>query len=321
MIGRMNEAAEDLPEQSHSSGIQLRWFVVGCLMLVVAIAFAGWGFWLKTLTEDQRRILLWALPLASGFAVGAFAGSMTVKARHIVPGILISATSGFGVWLLTFFFLFPNRTQGQIDPENLKFSLVTLSGTLTVRVKLRFDLSDPALMGTLRVEDTNGNDHMAAISEVPRDPVYSVQSVDFVPRSDEDGGASNTNGYQKIAEYIIAFSRSYKIRGQNWFLPDDLAKMVCIVLDFWTTATGGNRAGGFTIPEIISASGGSLTIRAEDQNGNIHQLSGPSVDRNTWTSKRGDKEWPGGGPIWYAKTTTFRTSTEFQRVIASHNTN
>jgi hypothetical protein len=64
---------------------------------------------LKDLRFDQRRILLWVLPLASGFAAGAFAGSFSVKARDWIPGLIISATGGFGVWLISFFLLFPKE--------------------------------------------------------------------------------------------------------------------------------------------------------------------------------------------------------------------
>jgi len=97
---------------------------VGCLLLGVAIVFAAWGFNLKQLSEDQRRILLWVLPLASGVAASAFAGSMSVRAHGLIPGLVITATSGFGVWFLTFFFLFPkpSRTQGLNGATDASFA-------------------------------------------------------------------------------------------------------------------------------------------------------------------------------------------------------
>jgi hypothetical protein len=64
-----------------------RRFIVGLLLLLTAIGFAVWGFSKSTLSNDQRQILLWILPLASGFGTCAFAGSITVKAKGLVPGL------------------------------------------------------------------------------------------------------------------------------------------------------------------------------------------------------------------------------------------
>jgi hypothetical protein len=98
-------------------------FLVGVFLLFVAVAFAAWGFSKANLTADQREILLWILPLASGFAACAFAGSLSVKAKGFVPGLVITAASGFGVWLLSCFLLFPRPKQesnrGGVSPVNL----------------------------------------------------------------------------------------------------------------------------------------------------------------------------------------------------------
>jgi hypothetical protein len=82
-------------------------FLVGVFLLLIAVGFAIWGFSKTVLSPDQRQILLWILPLASGFAASAFAGSLSVRAKGFVSGLVITATGGFGVWLLSFFFLFP----------------------------------------------------------------------------------------------------------------------------------------------------------------------------------------------------------------------
>lgn len=84
-------------------------WIVGMICLLTTIGLGVWGFSLGTLTEDQRRILVWAMPLASGFACGAFAGRISVKADGVVPRAVIGATGGFAVWLITFFFLFPKQ--------------------------------------------------------------------------------------------------------------------------------------------------------------------------------------------------------------------
>lgn len=85
-----------------------KYFLVGVVCLVAALALAGWGFALGTLTPDQRQILLWLLPIASGFACSSFAGGISAKARGLLPGLLVTATGGFAVWLISFFVLFPS---------------------------------------------------------------------------------------------------------------------------------------------------------------------------------------------------------------------
>lgn len=86
-------------------GPDLRFFCVGCVLLAVAIGMATWGFSLKDLSRDQRFILHWIFPLASGFSSWSFAGSISAKAKGM-QGFAIAATGGFGVWLISNFVLF-----------------------------------------------------------------------------------------------------------------------------------------------------------------------------------------------------------------------
>lgn len=86
---------------------RVRDFAVGCALLGVAVGFAIWGFNKGTLTDDQRQILLWILPLASGFGCRFFAGAISAKAKGIIPGLIVTATGGFAVWMITIFLLFP----------------------------------------------------------------------------------------------------------------------------------------------------------------------------------------------------------------------
>lgn len=85
--------------------LERRFFVIGCVLLAVAVGMAIWGFSLGTLSPDQRNILLWSLPLASGFGCWSFTGSMSAKMKGW-QGFVVSATGGFGVWLLSNFLLF-----------------------------------------------------------------------------------------------------------------------------------------------------------------------------------------------------------------------
>lgn len=79
------------------------WFIVGCILLAAALVAFFWGFSLGELTESQRFLLMWILPLASGFAAGCFAGSL--KATGTVGTLTVAATGGFAVWLLSFLLL------------------------------------------------------------------------------------------------------------------------------------------------------------------------------------------------------------------------
>jgi hypothetical protein len=87
-----------------AGGLEWKRFSLGCALLFVAVGLMIWGFSLGTLTQDQRRLLVWLLPLASGFAVCAFAGSLSARTSH---GIFVSAAGSFAIWTITFFYLFP----------------------------------------------------------------------------------------------------------------------------------------------------------------------------------------------------------------------
>jgi hypothetical protein len=95
---------------SRQNSVERRWFALGCAILACACGFAIWGFSQDTLGADQRRLLTWILALASGFCTGAFAGSISVKARGLIPGMAVTATSGFAAWLICFWFLFPSTS-------------------------------------------------------------------------------------------------------------------------------------------------------------------------------------------------------------------
>ena len=95
----------DEAEKAMATRLEPRFFYVGCVLLLFAVGMAMWAFSKGDLTADQRNILLWCLPLASGFGCWTFAGSLSAKAKGW-QGITISAMGGFGVWFLTHFLLF-----------------------------------------------------------------------------------------------------------------------------------------------------------------------------------------------------------------------
>lgn len=114
-------------------GSRAKRFGVGVCLLGFAMALAAWGFSLGTLTPDQRNILLWALPLASGFACTAFAGGISAKAQGFWPGVAVTATGGFAVWFLTAFLLFPKAavpaTSGSSPPPTPATNQMSAPGT------------------------------------------------------------------------------------------------------------------------------------------------------------------------------------------------
>ena len=89
-----------------------RWSAIGCVLLIVAIAFTAMGFIKGDLTSDQRAIIRWAAALSSGFAAGAFIGSLRLKSERLVPKVALSAM--WGIWGLAphLLLLVPNSGQG-----------------------------------------------------------------------------------------------------------------------------------------------------------------------------------------------------------------
>ncbi len=77
-VGLPTYGLEDGPPQN----LEWRWFILGCVLLLFGVALVIWGFSLRILTPDQQRLLVWALPLASGFSASAFAGSLSAQADN-----------------------------------------------------------------------------------------------------------------------------------------------------------------------------------------------------------------------------------------------
>lgn len=90
-------------QESSPPPVAWPWFIVGCVLLLVAIVGFFWGFAIRNLTSSQHSLLMWILPLSSGFAAGCFAGSL--KATGPVGQIAVTATGGFAVWFLSYFLI------------------------------------------------------------------------------------------------------------------------------------------------------------------------------------------------------------------------
>ncbi len=93
--------------QQHKRHFDWALFIIGCIALVIATGLAIWAFSKDCLNNYQGLILLWAFPIASGFAAGSFTGSLKIPEKA-TNGLPVGAVGGFAVWLLTFFFWLPS---------------------------------------------------------------------------------------------------------------------------------------------------------------------------------------------------------------------
>jgi hypothetical protein len=138
--------ASDSPR---ATGLHWQRFTIGLILLGAALFFAAWGFSKGNLTNGQLFILQWILPLASGFGAYAFAGSITSHARGLIPGIVITATGGFVVWLLSYWLLKPIEGAGGGRTE---YPVVNLSRPIEEQLRLYAEdaVTIVAAPGTLR---------------------------------------------------------------------------------------------------------------------------------------------------------------------------
>ena len=105
--------------------IEWPWFILGCVLLVSALVAFFWGFSLSNLTNDQHFLLMWLLPLTSGFACGCFAGSLKVSGP--LGSLAVAATGGFAIWFLSYYLL-PNIPESPQAP--LEKIVVTMDSPL-----------------------------------------------------------------------------------------------------------------------------------------------------------------------------------------------
>jgi hypothetical protein len=101
-------APEDKPDLRSTGGrrhgtFSIPHFVVGCVLLAAAIGFGIWGFSRPNLSRTQWQILQAFVALGAGFAAAAFSGAARARSSGIIPGLVVTATGGFAVWLIMFF--------------------------------------------------------------------------------------------------------------------------------------------------------------------------------------------------------------------------
>ena len=110
-------------KNNDSAGISWPFFFVGLCLMDYAFYMSSKAFDAGTLTGDQRFILLWLLPLASGFLCATFAGKISAKTKKGFAGWAVAATGGFAVWILSFFLL-PSPSAVNLPPDGVSISMV-----------------------------------------------------------------------------------------------------------------------------------------------------------------------------------------------------
>jgi len=129
--------SDALLENAHRT----RYFVLGSLFAVTAIAMAFLAFQKGNLSDDQRQLLRWLLPIAAGFSAGAFTGAITLKSKVLLPAT-IGATGGFTVWLLSTYILFPTQKPSAEDFDATIYLVdeigrpIEANGSLTIPLNL-----------------------------------------------------------------------------------------------------------------------------------------------------------------------------------------
>jgi hypothetical protein len=87
------------------SGFDLPGFALGSVFLAFTFGVFLWAFAVRDLSSDQRMLMLWLLPIAGGFGSRSFVGAISAKVKKGIPGVIVTATGGFAIWLLTYFLL------------------------------------------------------------------------------------------------------------------------------------------------------------------------------------------------------------------------
>jgi hypothetical protein len=110
-----------MPRHRRQEQTDWRWFILGCVLLAAALIAFFWAFSLDYLSPSRRFLLMWLLPLVSGFACGCFAGSLKVSGP--AGNLAIAATGGFAVWLLSFYLLPRIPDVAPSSPDSVTISL------------------------------------------------------------------------------------------------------------------------------------------------------------------------------------------------------
>ncbi len=146
----------------HEKAVRWALFAVGVICFSLAAGLALWAFNITELSVDQRLILLWALPLASGFAAGSFTGSVTVNGQ-LKSGLTVGAVGGFAVWLITFWFWLPhtyeeNTESNRTTTEKELLAYIDKLQPIQTKFEQIDDYGEPLRIEVLTSAETLGDD-------------------------------------------------------------------------------------------------------------------------------------------------------------------
>lgn len=142
-------------------------FVIGCILLAFALVLAAIAFSLDSLRDHQVDILRWGCSLASGFAAVSFSGRMAVKMTGPMTGMAISATGGFGVFVLVFFWGFPRSS------ADLHVTMDAFDGPV-LRVTAWNEGRSRAVLNQIEIVAESDSDRMPVLGEVPTLGTYDI---------------------------------------------------------------------------------------------------------------------------------------------------
>lgn len=127
--------------------IEERFFFLGCVFVGVSLSLLVVGFFLENLSPDQRQLLRYLCAISAGFAAAFITGTLNVEAVIPIPGwpakLAVSGGSGFGMFLIIFFFLFPADSNTVVRIRNAETrELIRRPFTVSYLLDAKKDASD-----------------------------------------------------------------------------------------------------------------------------------------------------------------------------------
>jgi hypothetical protein len=129
---------------------RLQRFSIGLAFSIVGIGFAIWAFQKGCLMGAQPQIIQALIPLAAGFAAWSFYGAAQVKVPQIKASelgvkLMIMATGGFAVWLVTIYILIP-RSAALCEKVSAREMFLSAVGEIrNLRGNYGFAITDPEM--------------------------------------------------------------------------------------------------------------------------------------------------------------------------------
>lgn len=127
---------QPIPKQQHQAGfLESRFFVVGVVVLVFTLGITGYAIIGKPLCDDVSiNSLIFLLSISGGFLAWTFAGSIVVRTRKPLFGLMIVASGGFAVFVILQMKLDPAKMRMHGSCQTQVIGADSLLSTVAVRV-------------------------------------------------------------------------------------------------------------------------------------------------------------------------------------------